>query len=80
MNGPPKVKPAARAGAAGDDAEARDDTGKHKGGRPPVQGNRNARSPSQPAPKWRQPAGQAALDRLTALWGPPKRPFQRRPR
>lgn len=68
----PDVKPAARAGAAGDGAKAKDDTAKHKGGRPPVQGNRTARNGSQPAPSWPEPAGAKALRHLGALWGPPR--------
>ena len=70
---------------AGQTARARGNTGttgeaKHTGGRPPNQGIRTQRNSKQRAPRWPEPAGLAALDRLTALWGPPRYPFQRRPR
>lgn len=59
---------------AGQGAEARGDTTtqkrKHTGGRPPVQGNRTDRNPSQPAPRWEPPRGQdAANDVAHALRG-----------
>ena len=70
MNRPPKVKPAARAGAAGDRAQARDHTAKDKGGRPPVQGNRTGRNACQPAPTWEAlPGAAAAADIAHALRG-----------
>ena len=82
----PDVKPAARAGAAGDGTQARDDTAKNKGGRPCVQGNRTARNPSQPAPAWPPPPGadaaadvQHALAGWSALRGPAPRDPRGRP-
>lgn len=50
------------------------------GGRPEVQGNRNARNASQPAPAWSDPPGTAAMRMLGNLWGPPRRPLPRRQR
>ena len=72
-NSPPEMEPAARAGAAGENAKETDDAAKHKGGRPPVQGNRTGRNPSQAAPHWPEPPGAAALRELSAAWGKARR-------
>ena len=72
--------PAVAAARGAGEAEKTDGAASIRTGRRPFQGKTNARNGKQRAPKWPEPAGQAALDRLTALWGPPRYPFQRRPR
>ena len=68
---PPDVKPAARAGAAGDRAKARDDTATIRTGRKPFQGKTGtARNASQRPPRWSPPKGADALTELERLFAP----------
>jgi hypothetical protein len=74
---PPDVKPATRAGAAGDGAKESNSTAKPTGGRPENQGFRPARNAGQRPPRWKAPAGYEAIAELEKLFGPPCRPWKR---
>lgn len=78
MSRPPNVKPAARAGAAGDGAKARNDGKKPTATVRTIQGGTSAkRYAGQPAPTWPEPPGTRAVRQLEALWGNPRDPRRR---
>lgn len=74
---PDKTKAAGDQPAAFGNDQSKDDTGKSNRAHAPFQGRGNARWPSQSGPRWGPTRGQAALDALDKLWGPPRRPIKR---
>jgi len=75
----PIKRDARRAPGASVETKQQKTSRKPTGGRPVLQGNANARNPSQRAPRWSPPRGADALAEMEALF-PTLAPIQRRRR